>query len=353
MNPLVLSPVSRDDIVIHNAVLGMARRIDFVAGSVQYGVSFSPPQDPIESVLTLGVQLGEHLIKFQFSSVPPISLGDQSLEQVDISLLPEDVRHVVLEAFFEPFLEVLSSLGSGEARLVHLGESSSPVEDASPLAFQLSGNGNARWAAGQLRASKSLLVHLAQQVHKFPLLEVHSLGAVPVLARMIVGEVMLSPAEFSSIQPNDVLLLDDPDAYRSGYCRVIINRSLHLAVQVKDNRITFQSIMNEETPSESQNTPVAQPAAGGSFSIEELPIHITFEVGDKKIPLGELKALQPGFTFEMERSLQRPVAIRANGRQIGSGELVQVADRIGVRVVDCSPDQPLPASSMDAPEDAS
>ena len=47
----------------------------------------------------------------------------------------------------------------------------------------------------------------------------------------------------------------------------------------------------------------------------------------------ELRALQPGAIFDLQRPLaDGPVMIRANGALIGTGDLVEVEGRIGVRV---------------------
>ena len=69
-------------------------------------------------------------------------------------------------------------------------------------------------------------------------------------------------------------------------------------------------------------------------TIDGLTINVVFELGEKKLSLGELKAMQPGYTFDLEKDPEKPVAVRANGKIIGFGELVQVDDRVGVRLVE-------------------
>ncbi len=64
--------------------------------------------------------------------------------------------------------------------------------------------------------------------------------------------------------------------------------------------------------------------------LDKLPVDLVFEVGRLEITAKELTTLQAGFTFLLDRSPTAPVTIRANGRVIGRGELVQVDDRLGV-----------------------
>ncbi|MDD4932845.1 MAG: FliM/FliN family flagellar motor switch protein, partial [Methylacidiphilaceae bacterium] len=73
-------------------------------------------------------------------------------------------------------------------------------------------------------------------------------------------------------------------------------------------------------------------------SLEEVPISLSFELGRRKVPLGELETLKEGFVFELDREAKRPVLILPNGRVIGTGELVKVGERVGVRVAELGVD---------------
>ena len=48
-------------------------------------------------------------------------------------------------------------------------------------------------------------------------------------------------------------------------------------------------------------------------------------------------ALGPGHVFDLGRELRRAVIIRANGKVIGEGELVDVDGQIGVAVLSLAP----------------
>lgn len=86
-------------------------------------------------------------------------------------------------------------------------------------------------------------------------------------------------------------------------------------------------------PSEKEQMGDDLDAAGLKAPLGDLPVHVIFEVGEKQIPLKELRTVQAGFTFELSNPVERPVTIRANGRVVGTGELIQVGERVGVRVI--------------------
>jgi type III secretion protein Q len=57
-----------------------------------------------------------------------------------------------------------------------------------------------------------------------------------------------------------------------------------------------------------------------------------FELGRTEVPVAGLETLQAGYVFDLSKPLSQSVDILANGRRVGSGELVRLGDSIGVRV---------------------
>jgi type III secretion protein Q len=67
--------------------------------------------------------------------------------------------------------------------------------------------------------------------------------------------------------------------------------------------------------------------------LDELPVRLSFELGQLELPLAEVSVLGPGHVFELARDESQPVDILANGRRIGRGRIVTVAGSIGVQIV--------------------
>ena len=81
---------------------------------------------------------------------------------------------------------------------------------------------------------------------------------------------------------------------------------------------------NDQT-AESSNT---------GLTAEDLEIRLSFDLGHLSLPLGELQNLQPGYSFELDMPASGSVRIHAGAQLIGRGELVQIDDRLGVRVTE-------------------
>ena len=79
------------------------------------------------------------------------------------------------------------------------------------------------------------------------------------------------------------------------------------------------------------------PAPGEALDTDVLPVHLVFLAGETELALRDLKRVAPGYVFDLGRPVDRHVEVRANGRRIGIGELVEIDRRVGVRMLKCEP----------------
>ncbi len=80
--------------------------------------------------------------------------------------------------------------------------------------------------------------------------------------------------------------------------------------------------------------------AGGAATGEEMdlgnlldvPVDVTVEVGQARMPLGQLVKLGPGSLVELERESHEPADILVNGKIVARGEIVTIERNYGVRI---------------------
>ena len=66
---------------------------------------------------------------------------------------------------------------------------------------------------------------------------------------------------------------------------------------------------------------------------DDLQVSMKFQIGSVEIPFGDLKHLNSGYTFDLQKRLiDQPVSILANDMLFARGELVCIGDFIGVRI---------------------
>jgi type III secretion protein Q len=67
---------------------------------------------------------------------------------------------------------------------------------------------------------------------------------------------------------------------------------------------------------------------------DDMPVTVTFDLGQVEVPLGELRRIDEGYTFNLQKPLDGAVTMRVNGRLVGKGELVEIEGSLGVRVAE-------------------
>jgi len=86
---------------------------------------------------------------------------------------------------------------------------------------------------------------------------------------------------------------------------------------------------------EESYSPPPEPQGGGveHQDINSIPVRLVFDVGHQESTVGEVKQLQPGYTFELNRDITSPVTVNANGKPFAECELVQINNLLGARIV--------------------
>ncbi len=64
--------------------------------------------------------------------------------------------------------------------------------------------------------------------------------------------------------------------------------------------------------------------------VDDVTVPIRFGLGTVSLSLRELKSIQPGFVFQLDRDGTNPVMIEVNGTMFGRGDLVLVGGRLAV-----------------------
>jgi type III secretion protein Q len=147
-----------------------------------------------------------------------------------------------------------------------------------------------------------------------------------IAARLLVGWLDVSARALGEIELRDVLVLDE--CLLSGANRLLLQLGPSVAIGCELDGAQLHVMEGvHEIMSDPADT------SDAAAILDDVPVRLTFDLGDRDIPLGELRSLQPGYVFNLGRDPRSTVTIRANGRPIGEGELVDIEGRVGVSVL--------------------
>lgn len=196
-----------------------------------------------------------------------------------------------------------------------------------------------------------------------------SFSDVPVELSVIHGWQVLSFSELSSLNVNDVVLIEKPDANSlivsaSDTFNFLISANndnentgvygqqftlvKELEGKLMENHMTNQDpsdTPNEVAPSEDGESLQADTEYDNDFSddyspissgtnVSQLPVNLVFELGRKMLTFQEAQYVEVGYTFDLSVDPNNSVDILANGTKIGRAEIVEIAGRLGARVVE-------------------
>lgn len=65
---------------------------------------------------------------------------------------------------------------------------------------------------------------------------------------------------------------------------------------------------------------------------DDLPLHVTVELGTTELPLNEILNLQEGSIIELARLAGEPLDIKVGDQRVAQGEVVAIDEKYGVRI---------------------
>lgn len=294
-------------------------------------VQFRPLDGKRQGLVELDIDWGGVSVVARVEQGWITQVGRQVLQVEDLRQLPQAMLPMVIEAAFEGLAELVESATRKRFSLQAVGQGA--AERAAcrhGVEFTLD-DGEAQ-AGGELWLDDTGLGYLASAVRQLPpSVAGHDWGALPVPVRFCAGWTVMPLASLRELKRRDVVLLDE-SWVGSELDRIVVTMGrLGAAASISGKLLTIL-----EEPGEIMEELDEQGVDEGT-GFGDLPVRLHFDLGERQLTLSELMALGPGHVFDLGRELRRAVIIRANGKVIGEGELVDVDGQIGVAVLSLAP----------------
>lgn len=255
-------------------------------------------------------------------------LLDGVLSGLDRTSLDPTLLAMLVELALAPLIEAVEASGGRRIGFRRLG-APEPAERLHMIAFRLAPSAGAPFLARLHLAAESLGVVAA--LLEQPPLAPHPAADLPLILACRVGTARLTRGELASVGAGDFVVLTQSGVAR-GQVELVLNAAVRFPARLEHQTITIEGGPARTMAEDDTNGPDGQPAPETAPDLDSVPVTLTFELGRLPVPLGELRLLGPGHGFDLGRDLRSPVDIMAGGKKIGSGELIQIDERVGVRV---------------------
>jgi type III secretion protein Q len=311
--------------VKNNIVSGCQSALEFVAGGQRHSLELVPWHQPAVAVgmPLLKTRIGKELIYLTLSRWPDTGLELKMPSLNLVQSMPRALRVIVAEAGLGDFIPVLEARFNDKVTIVDLTQATKTImyEDSLQMILDRAGD----LVIVGLFSSKGFMDRLLEKLGEWP-------GPLPAFsnrlgfhANLVVGCSHITQSDLRGLSCGDVVLLEPTDFLERRLIQMRFSPNLEIYIKLEQGKAMVESI-KQNNNSEAQH---AEPV-----SIDELNVELTFDVGGQQLPLRELKKLRKGYTFELNQPLNQLVTIRCNGQKIGVAELIEVDDRVGMRVVE-------------------
>lgn len=259
--------------------------------------------------------------------------------------LPELLRHALLADTCAPLVRALATLDP-DAFTWQPAASGWPSNlPAFGLQLDADEAADGNEAPGRLHGVLQLdqPERLARLTQGLPAMAPHAgrqFDALPIPVALRIGTTTIAVGDTRGIVPGDIISIEHWQSQAGGFlvrCSTRRRGASWMAL-AEGRRVTALQDLNvqngahmEATDTPGMPHPDAEPSS--LAQLDGLEVELRFEVGGVALPLAELRAVRTGFVFELPQPLrQSEVRIVANGTRIGTGTLIAVGNRLGVRV---------------------
>lgn len=96
--------------------------------------------------------------------------------------------------------------------------------------------------------------------------------------------------------------------------------------------LDLSQIDNDDTVSTLRSVE-SNTANNSMLFFKHIPVEVTIEVAQKKVPLSELMKIGTDAVIMLDKKEGEPVDIKVNGKLFGQGEIVEQGNTYGVKVI--------------------
>jgi type III secretion protein Q len=277
---------------------------------------------PILAPVDIEIEIDGRLAWLQVERGLVDRLVEAAFPEGSAAALDDELSALLLEAAMAGMLARTEQLVGRRIALRRVGAAPSPPT-ARPLGFRIAQNGAGAVTGAALWLEPDSLRLVASLLERSPLAPAE-IDELPVAVSCRIGSTRLAAAELRRLRPADLVVLER-HALGEETIEMVVGGRLAFPAHISQSRAVVSG---------GARRPMADDTDRGDIAadLDSVPVTLVFELGRMQLPLGELRSLAAGYSFDLGKDLRAPVDILANGRKIGSGELIQIDERVGVRV---------------------
>ena len=292
----------------------------------------------------LAFEVGDDRFWVSISMLPDFLFIDNENLRSLVNSKSNTIKVLAYEILLGPLLQVLEDLTGLHITIKKIIKELPRMNVPGLLLLSLSNHEGDRLES-QLLFGEAISSQVFSLVQRLTDKVTDNINDLSVIARLEFGSTDLSLNDIQTLEKGDVIFVDHLLSTNLSIFRAIIDPNLIVVVRIEDSNFMVEEVITDNNSEHmdsgldnpdnvSSNNDISENAQ--SDLINKLQVNITFELGSISVALDELRQLQTGSIIPLNRPLGKAVNIYNNGRLLGIGELVDIENKLGVRIVGLS-----------------
>jgi type III secretion protein Q len=336
IQPVTFRQLSRDQLG-HFRHLGVSRReIQFTVADTDWSLRLQTNGRTVPERLSIRADWGGAQIVLRIDESTVASLAARFLNCEFAAGMADPLQTIVLEAAFAEMAGIFEDATRKRFSVLSLDQTGEIPGHCAGFGFSL--DDGEFVCEGELWVDELGLGFLAAAVRLVDI-EKRSMSTfddLPVRLSLDVGWTDLSFATFRQLEKRDLILLDE--CWIAPESRIFLRagRQVGLPTEIEESRIVITGELGEIMYDDADDDQDDDNESENEKTLDGIQMRVSFDLGQRSMTLGELRQLSPGYVFELGRPVRSAVNIRANGKLIGEGELVDVDGQMAVSILNLS-----------------
>lgn len=288
-----------------------------------YSLSISSPEWNMDSY-TLGllveidrVPASMWLSEWPFSQHLYKFLAGKKLDQ-----LPVDLRSELIETVLKPLLTAFSFHTNTQVRIISFLKLRPTTDNSSSLWLKFHDNTTQEESRIVVLMHDKLHPVMQQILSYWPSAQTQNYWLNQLTDLWVeIGSLELKIIEINQLESADILLIDL--SAERGKAKLRLASGDSFQVQFQAAQLILETGATTMSDISNQNA---------ITSIADIPIRLTFDLGDLVLPFKEVQSLTQGSVVNLNTPVTQAVTIRSLNRVIGMGELIDIEGQLGVKI---------------------
>ncbi len=347
--PLSLLSISPEQLHANNLVCGRAAVLDSKLYDQNIACSLVAPikDHTIHCHLTVSIDDQDTVLQLNKSIFSDITIGETLIAPI-LHKLPESVLMGTLHLIFKNIIKDVEALLKKQITLTKIDWSDRLIKPELSILMLINNQEHHGYLATTSQHHdwiKNIPLNPHNALHKITMPIMLEAGRTRLLSKQVkklsIQDIVFFEKNWHDEATQFLIKLSDSMMFTASLDNTTVTIIQQVECPMSDDLNDFDEDdddldlddmddMDDDEHDEDEDNQLS--STNSATDTNNIPIELTFDVGKQTILLGQVSQLAPGFTFELNRDLNNPVLIHANGKLLAEGELINVNGQLGARI---------------------